>query len=49
VEVDTYKSVDKALPWNQRVMATAEAASRDFSALQQRFDFMGEGREAFPG
>ncbi|HEY1614687.1 MAG TPA: hypothetical protein VGF97_13450 [Rhizomicrobium sp.] len=49
VEVDTYKSVDKAMPWNERVIATAEAASRDFGALQKRFDFMGEGRKAFPG
>ena len=49
MEVDTYKSVGKALPWSQRVMATAETALRDFGALQERFDFMGEGRKAFPG
>lgn len=49
VEVDTYKSVDKALPWNERVVRTAEAASRDFAALQERFDFITEGRKAFPG
>jgi hypothetical protein len=30
VEVDTYKSVDKALPWQERVTRTAEVALRDF-------------------
>jgi len=48
VEVDTYKSVDTALPWNERVERTAEAASRDFVALQERVDFIAEGRNAFP-
>jgi hypothetical protein len=47
VEVDTFKSVDKALPWKERVMATAEVALRDFGALQERFDFLAEGRKAF--
>jgi hypothetical protein len=40
--------VDKALPWKERVVGTADAASRDFIALQERFDFMAEGRKAFP-
>lgn len=48
VEVDTYKSVDKALPWKERVLGTAVAAKADFFALQERFDFMAEGRKAFP-
>ncbi len=48
MQVDTYKSVDKALAWKERVVGTAEAASRDFIALQARFDFMAEGRKAFP-
>jgi hypothetical protein len=48
VQVDTYKSVDKALPWKERVAGTAEAASRDFAALRERFDFLAEGRKAFP-
>jgi hypothetical protein len=47
IEVDTYKSVDKALPWKERVSRTAEAAARDLAALQDRFDFMAEGRKAF--
>lgn len=48
IEVDTYKSVDKSLSWQDRVNRTAEAATRDFTALQERFDFMAEGRKAFP-
>jgi hypothetical protein len=47
VEVDTYRSVDKAHPWKERVERTADAAVRDFVALQVRFDFMAEGRKAF--
>ncbi len=31
------------------MVRTAEAASRDFAALQERFDFITEGRKAFPG
>ena len=38
-----------ALPWKERVMRTAEAAAQDFAALQDRFDFMAEGRKAFAG
>lgn len=47
VEVDTYKSVDQALPWAERVNQTAEVALRDFEALQTRFDFIAEGRLSF--
>jgi hypothetical protein len=47
VDVDTYKSVDKTLPWNERVTHTAEAALRDFGALQTRFDFISEGLSGF--
>ena len=44
VEVDTYKSVDEALPWQERVTRTAEVALRDFQALQSGVDFIAEGR-----
>jgi hypothetical protein len=44
VDVDTYKSVDTTLPWQERVTRTAEVALRDFQALQARFDFISEGR-----
>ncbi len=47
VDVDTYKSFDKALPWSERVNRTAEVGLRDFEALQERFDFVAEGRVGF--
>jgi hypothetical protein len=47
VQVDTYKSVDKALPWSERVTLTANAAGRDFQALRENFDFVAEGRLGF--
>jgi hypothetical protein len=47
VQVDTYKSVDKALLWGERVSRTAEVALADFDALQKRFDFIAEGRVGF--
>ena len=47
VDVDTYKSVDRALPWTVRVNRTAQVALRDFETLQQRFDFVAEGRLGF--
>ncbi len=47
VEVDTYKSVPKSLPWNERVTRAAEAAARDFSALLASVDFLAAGREGF--
>jgi hypothetical protein len=37
----------KGLPWGERVNLTAEAALRDFTALQSRFDFVCEGRLQF--
>jgi hypothetical protein len=48
VEVDTYRSVDKALPWSERVALTAEVALRNFRAITSRFDMVAEGRLAFP-
>ncbi|HZF36874.1 MAG TPA: hypothetical protein VE914_23990 [Candidatus Angelobacter sp.] len=44
IGVDTYRSVDSALSWKVRVERTAEVAARDFAALQDRFDFISEGR-----
>jgi hypothetical protein len=47
VEVDTYKSVYEALPWEERVSRTAEVALRDFEVLRKGVDFIAEGRVAF--
>ncbi len=47
MEVDTYKSVEKTLPWLERVARTADVALSDFSALTQRYDFTAEGQIAF--
>ena len=47
VDVRTDRSVDKALPWSERVHRTAEVALRDFEALQENFDFFAEGRIGF--
>ena len=47
VEVDTYKSVDKTLPWAERVSHTAKVALRDFEALKERYDFIAEGQAGF--
>lgn len=47
VEVDTYNSVDKSLPWKERVRRTAEVGLNDFEALPHRFDFIAEGRSGF--
>jgi hypothetical protein len=49
VEVDTYKSVDKSLPWAERVKLTADVARRDFLELRNRLDFVEEGRRGFAG
>jgi hypothetical protein len=49
VEVDTYKSVGKTLPWAERVNRTAEVGLADFGALEKRYDFIAEGRAAFAG
>jgi hypothetical protein len=48
VGVDTFKSVEEALPWQERVNRTAEVALQDFQALQTRFNFIAEGWEGFP-
>jgi len=47
VKVDTSNSADEALPWVERVSRTAEIALADFNALQERFDFIAEGRVGF--
>ena len=47
VDVRTDRSVDKALPWSERVHRTAEVALRDFEALQESFDFIAEGKVGF--
>jgi hypothetical protein len=47
VEVDTYQSVSKELPWAERVARTAEVALADFMRLASEYDFLEEGRRAF--
>jgi hypothetical protein len=47
VQVDTYQSVEKSLPWRERVERTAEAGARDFAALRSNVDFLAEARERF--
>src|SRR5881397_3715510 len=47
VGVDTYRSVSKLLPWQQRVEKTAAAALEQFSHLATVFDFIAEGRAGF--
>jgi hypothetical protein len=47
VEVDTYKSVPKSLPWDERVNRTAEVALADFQQLAAKYDFVEEGRRGF--
>ena len=47
VEVDTYETVPKSLPWDDRVAKTAKAALADFQALTVKYDFYTEGRDAF--
>jgi hypothetical protein len=47
VEVDTYKSVPKTLPWAERVDRTADAALADFRRLPSQYDFLAEGRRAW--
>ena len=49
VQVDTYQSVEKSLPWRERVERTAEAGARDFAALRSNVDFLAEARERFAG
>jgi hypothetical protein len=47
VEVDTYRSVPQALPWDVRVVQTAEVALADFARLASKYDFLEEGRRDF--
>lgn len=47
VEVDTFRSVPKSLPWDDRVAQTADRALVDFSHLESKYDFMEEGRRTF--
>ena len=44
VEVDTFKSVSRDLPWPERVEQTATAAHSQFRALVDQYDFRAEGR-----
>ena len=47
VEVDTFNSVSPDLPWSERVEKSAAAAQSQFQVLQEKYDFMAEGRSAF--
>ena len=47
VEVDTFRSVSPDLPWPEWVEQTALAAHSQFQDLQDRYDFIAEGRSAF--
>jgi hypothetical protein len=47
VDVDTYRSVSKHLPWQERVERTAAAALQQFPRLPSEFDFVAEGRRGF--
>lgn len=47
IEVDTYRDVDKALPWDARVRLTAEAAQRQFAELPPGDLLVEEGRKGF--
>jgi hypothetical protein len=45
--VNTFKSVPKGLPWDERVTRTANAALADFRQLAARYDFLQEGWRGF--
>lgn len=47
VQVDTYQSVNKTLPWPERVTQTAQISALDFADLQRTVDFLAAGREGF--
>lgn len=47
VEVDTFNSVSPDLPWSELVEKSAAAARCQFQDLQEKYDFMAEGRSAF--
>jgi hypothetical protein len=48
VEVDTYKSVSTSASWQERVDQTAAVGMAEFLQLSAKFDFLAEGRNAFP-
>ena len=39
IEVDTYRAVPKELPWDERVLKTAEVALRDFAELSSTYSW----------
>ena len=47
VDVDTYRDLPDQLAWKERVEKSAEAAQEQFRKLQDRYDFVAEGRSAF--
>jgi len=47
VEVDTFKSVPKTLPHEERVERTAVVALTEFNRLRKELNFIAEGRSAF--
>lgn len=47
IEVDTYRTVSKALPWAARVEAAAADALSAFNRLQDEHDFLAEGLKGF--
>lgn len=49
VEVDTYKAMpDGITSWSHRVALSADVAKASFQRLLETFDFLDEGRKAFP-
>lgn len=48
VEVDTFRVVSSDLLWPERVDRTASEALDQFQRLSSSFDFLAEGRKAFP-
>lgn len=49
VEVDTYKAMpDGITSWSDRVALSAESAKAGFEKLLKTYDFLEEGRKAFP-
>jgi len=47
VDIDTYRSVSKGLPWQGRVGRTAATALEEFLRLPSEFDFIAGGRRGF--
>lgn len=46
IQVDTYKAVPKELPWDERVLRTADAALREFAELRSGYDFLASWKKA---